>query len=385
MASSVTVKSFPGFLTGKKPAVGVRALQGAGSELVIDEHHFVRMLRVERKRTERSGKPFMLVLVESEDEFSSYELLGGVIGALESSSRETDSLGWYQTGSILGLLFTELGTSDPSVLEMIFEKLAATLRSRIGAEDAEKIRVTYHIYPENIDDRTKGSADIRLYPDLPRQAASRKASYIAKRVLDVMGSLFAILLLSPVFLALAAIIKFTSKGPVLFRQTRIGQYGKPFTFLKFRSMHANNNSKIHEEYVKKLISGKGELKQADGKAGCFKLTNDPRITPIGRFIRKTSLDELPQFFNVLSGEMSLVGPRPPVPYEYEAYDVWHRHRMMEVKPGITGLWQVKGRSRTTFDEMVRMDLNYASNWSILTDLKILIQTPIAVVSGDGAH
>jgi lipopolysaccharide/colanic/teichoic acid biosynthesis glycosyltransferase len=133
-----------------------------------------------------------------------------------------------------------------------------------------------------------------------------------------------------------------------------------------------------------LIAGKGD-KQADGKNGSFKLTNDPRITPIGRLIRRTSLDELPQFFNVLMGEMSLVGPRPPVPYEYEAYDVWHRDRMMEVRPGITGLWQVTGRSKTTFDEMVRLDLHYAGSWSILMDLKILIQTPMAVFSGDGAY
>jgi exopolysaccharide biosynthesis polyprenyl glycosylphosphotransferase len=215
-------------------------------------------------------------------------------------------------------------------------------------------------------------------------ASSKKAAHVAKRILDVTGSLFAILLLSPVFLFLAAAVKLTSKGPVLFRQTRIGQYGRPFTFLKFRSMHANNNSKIHEEYVKKLIAGKGD-KHPDGKNGSFKLTNDPRITSIGRFIRRTSLDELPQFFNVLKGEMSLVGPRPPVPYEYEAYDVWHRDRMMFVKPGITGLWQVTGRSKTTFDEMVRLDLHYAGSWSILMDLKILIQTPKAVFSGDGAY
>ena len=150
-------------------------------------------------------------------------------------------------------------------------------------------------------------------------------------------------------------------------------------------MNANNNAKIHQEYVTKLIAGEGNLVQSDGEKQAFKLTNDPRVTPIGRFIRRTSLDELPQFFNVLSGQMSLVGPRPPVPYEYEAYDVWHRNRMMEVKPGITGLWQVTGRSRTTFDEMVRLDLKYAGSWSVAMDLKILLQTPKAVISGEGAY
>jgi exopolysaccharide biosynthesis polyprenyl glycosylphosphotransferase len=384
MATSVTVKTFPGFVNGKKAKMGTLEVEVAAHDLVIDEHHFVRMLRVERKRTERSGKPFMLMLIEAQDQFDASGVIGEVVAAVETSTRETDSLGWYQTGSILGVLFTELGTADQAILETIIDKVASSLRERLDPEQASKIHVSYHLYPEKIDNRSKGSTDIRLYPDLPRMAAKKRVAHVAKRVLDVTGSLFAILMLSPVFLFLVAAVKLTSKGPVLFRQTRIGQYGKPFTFLKFRSMYANNNSKIHEEYVKKLIAGKGD-KQADGKNGSFKLTNDPRITPIGRLIRRTSLDELPQFFNVLMGEMSLVGPRPPVPYEYEAYDVWHRDRMMEVRPGITGLWQVTGRSKTTFDEMVRLDLHYAGSWSILMDLKILIQTPMAVFSGDGAY
>src|SRR4029077_16034321 len=117
----------------------------------------------------------------------------------------------------------------------------------------------------------------------------------------------------------------------------------------------------------------------------FKLTNDPRVTRIGRFLRRTSLDELPQFLNVLKGQMSLVGPRPPIPYEVEVYETWHRRRLLAVKPGITGLWQVKGRSRTTFDEMVRLDLQYARNVSLRTDLSILLATPRAVLSGKGAR
>src|SRR5207302_5240845 len=136
-------------------------------------------------------------------------------------------------------------------------------------------------------------------------------------------------------------------------------------FLKFRSMYANNDPRIHQEYVARLIEGKADLKHAkDSKTGVYKLTNDPRITPLGGFLRKTSLDELPQFLNVFIGNMSLVGPRPPVLYEFQRYDVWHRRRVLELKPGITGLWQVMGRSKTTFDEMVRLDLKYARAWSI---------------------
>jgi len=171
----------------------------------------------------------------------------------------------------------------------------------------------------------------------------------------------------------------------LFRQKRIGEHGTPFTFLKFRSMFINNDSSEHKEYVRQLIAGQAEKKPANGNGtGVFKLTNDRRITPVGRILRRASLDELPQLINVLHGEMSLVGPRPPVPYEVEAYATWHRRRLLEAKPGITGLWQVYGRSRVEFDDMVRLDLRYARDCSPLLDLKILLQTPRAVMGGDGA-
>jgi lipopolysaccharide/colanic/teichoic acid biosynthesis glycosyltransferase len=135
-----------------------------------------------------------------------------------------------------------------------------------------------------------------------------------------------------------------------------------------------------------MIAGKAERNPAKGSPdGVFKLTKDPRITRVGAFLRRTSLDELPQFINVLKGEMSLVGPRPPVPYEVEAYDLWHRRRLLEAKPGITGLWQVMGRSRVNFDDMVRLDLQYARSWSPWMDIKILARTPVVVILGDGAY
>lgn len=385
MASSVGVKSLPYLWKSSNPASAVRSSFSAQTESVIGEQHFIRMLRVERKRTERSGKPFVLMLIGSDGLFEDADAASQVIKAVGSSIRETDTPGWYQSGSVLGIIFTEIGDAESPVINVISQKVAGSLREEVDAEIGQQLTLTCHVFPEKGDHHKKGPADVRLYPDLPEIAASKKTALTVKRSIDVLGSLLAILVLAPVFLLLAAIIKLTSSGPILFRQTRIGQHGRPFTFLKFRSMYANNDAKIHQEYVTKLIAGQGELKQVDGKQGAFKLTNDPRITAVGRFIRRTSLDELPQFFNVLSGQMSLVGPRPPVPYEYEAYDIWHRHRLMEVKPGITGLWQVTGRSRTTFDEMVRLDLKYASSWSILMDLKILFQTPIAVVSGDGAY
>jgi len=179
-------------------------------------------------------------------------------------------------------------------------------------------------------------------------------------------------------------IKLMSRGPVFFKQVRIGEQARPFTMLKFRTMHVNADHAIHHQFVTDFIKSGGAQVQEPGKSGLFKITNDPRITPIGRLLRKTSLDELPQFWNVLRGDMSLVGPRPPLAYEVEQYQPWHRHRVLDAKPGITGLWQVAGRSRTTFDEMVRLDIRYAKDRSLWTDLKILLATPKAVIAGKGA-
>jgi len=140
------------------------------------------------------------------------------------------------------------------------------------------------------------------------------------------------------------------------------------------------------EYVKQFIAGHVNPGAPGGNGNVvYKITDDPRVTRVGRFLRKTSLDELPQFLSVLRGEMSLVGPRPPIPYELESYDVWHRRRLVEVKPGITGLWQVNGRSRLRFDDMVRLDLKYAKAWSLVMDIKILLKTPRAVFSREGAY
>jgi lipopolysaccharide/colanic/teichoic acid biosynthesis glycosyltransferase len=192
--------------------------------------------------------------------------------------------------------------------------------------------------------------------------------------------------LAPLFAVISLAIKASSKGPVLFRQQRVGWYGKPFTFLKFRSMYDNNDDRVHREYVTKLIANESK-RQLAKKSGhqAYKLKNDRRVTAVGRILRKSSMDELPQLINVLIGDMSLVGPRPPLPYEVEVYQTWHRRRVMEVKPGITGLWQVTGRSRMRFDEMVRLDLRYATQWSPWLDLKILMLTPLAVLKGDGAY
>jgi exopolysaccharide biosynthesis polyprenyl glycosylphosphotransferase len=232
--------------------------------------------------------------------------------------------------------------------------------------------------------RTPGNRTLNFH--LVQRPNAKPVSNLTKRAMDIIGSVLALLLSAPVLLAIALAIRLTSKGPVFFRQKRIGQSGEEFVFLKFRTMHVNNDPRVHQEYVRQLISGSAQRHPEGGEGkGVYKLTRDSRITRVGRLLRRTSLDELPQLLNVLRGEMSLVGPRPALAYEVEAYDIWHRQRIVEAKPGITGLWQVNGRSRVTFDDMVRMDLQYARTWSPWMDLKILMRTPVAMFFGGGAY
>ncbi len=350
------------------------------------EAWFTRVLSLERKRTERSREPFLLLLLDISDAAKHHggcePLASELLGTLAALTRETDVTGWYRNGSVLGVIFTEIGGIDhvDAAIDSVMSKTAAALE-QFGEKISRSVVLSYHIFPEDWAGAKKGPrADARLYPDLVHDDSPHWLRSAGKRMLDVAGSTLALLLLLPVFVLIATVIRTTSKGPALFRQERIGQFGKSFEFLKFRSMYTANNHQIHEQYVKQLIQGREGI----AENGIFKIQNDPRVTPVGRFLRKTSLDELPQFWNVLKGEMSLVGPRPPLPYEVGVYDIWHRRRLLEAKPGITGLWQVSGRSRTCFDHMVRLDLHYTRSSSLRLDLKILLQTPRAVLAGDGA-
>jgi lipopolysaccharide/colanic/teichoic acid biosynthesis glycosyltransferase len=357
---------------------------------MLQEQAFVRMISLERKRSERSRKPFVLMLLDTGHPLASGKSgkpLEKILAALAVATRETDVTGWYKNHFIVGVMFTEIGSAERDrIVSTMVARVSETLRSHLTAEQFQQLSVSFHVFPEDWDhEASTRPSDPALYPDLSDRDKTRRGSNALKRVMDVAGSLVALVGLSPAFLAIAAAVKLTSKGPIFFRQRRIGQYGAPFVFLKFRSMYVNNDSGIHEDYVKKLIAGTAQANpdESDGEK-IYKLTSDPRITRVGGFLRKTSLDELPQFLNVLLGQMSLVGPRPPVPYEVEAYDVWHRRRLLEAKPGITGLWQVSGRCRVKFDDMVRLDLHYARHRSPWMDLKILARTPGAVVTGDGA-
>jgi lipopolysaccharide/colanic/teichoic acid biosynthesis glycosyltransferase len=348
------------------------------------------MLRLERKRTERSQRRFVLMLLDAcgllrADE--SRETLHKVMATLSHSVRETDIKGWYKDDSVIGVIFTEVGAADgKSVANALLTKVTNALSTTLSIEEINEVKLSFHVFPEQSNGNgTGGPTDPTLYPDLQQTDDPKRAARLIKRSIDIAGSLFALMLTSPFLIIVAAIIKLTSKGPVLFRQERIGQYGRTFTFLKFRSMYFANDHTIHKDYVRRLIAGAAGSQEDGQMSEVFKLKDDPRVTPFGKFLRKTSIDEIPQFLNVLSGSMSLVGPRPPIPYEFEAYEMWHRQRLVAVKPGITGQWQVGGRSRTTFDEMVRMDLKYSNSWTVWGDVKILSQTPRAVLSGVGAY
>lgn len=218
---------------------------------------------------------------------------------------------------------------------------------------------------------------IRLFRE-PLSSSAR----ILKRTFDLISAALAIILLFPLWLLIALLIKLDSRGPVFYTQERVGMDGRLFLLYKFRTMKAGSDPQLHREYQRAFIAGRAEANLGDNQKPTYKLLADPRITRIGKLLRRTSLDEVPQLLNVLLGDMSLVGPRPPIPYEVEAYELWHRKRL-DMKPGLTGLWQVSGRNRLPFEEMVRLDLFYIENWSLLLDCKIILRTGFVMIGGEG--
>jgi exopolysaccharide biosynthesis polyprenyl glycosylphosphotransferase len=357
--------------------------------------YFHALLENERKRCERSDGSVLLLLFDLtafEDVSEIDRVARSITERLAHLTRQTDVKGWYTDHAVVGVLFTELAGKLKNAKKtplQIVNKCCSNLNSWLGVERYSKIEITWQVFPETFPLFTDGDeSDVIGGSHEPRGKDRRGLSLLTKRFIDIAGSLTAIIWLAPVFVAISVLIKITSEGPVLFKQERVGFKGKRFMLLKFRSMQVDNDPTIHKEYVKNLINGgKNGTSQhgQDAASVTYKIKDDPRVTPIGRILRKTSLDELPQFINVLKGDMSLVGPRPPIAYECEDYDVWHRNRVLNMKPGITGLWQVYGRSRTTFDEMVRMDIRYIREWSLWLDLKIIFKTPLVVFMGHGAY
>jgi lipopolysaccharide/colanic/teichoic acid biosynthesis glycosyltransferase len=377
--------------TPRAVAVPVRASarprgQWPGRPLVIGEGLFKDVLIREQKRSNRFEESFVLVVVSCRDRQSDASMWKRIVKGLSAAKRDTDVLGWLEEDSAIGLIVPELGGVDASFARDVESRVQASLATVLDADARADLSIAIH--------RHDGSHSPAADPERDVAAAIPAALHVSvgdivrsglKRGLDIAASAALLFLLSPLFALIAILMKLKSPGPIFFGQARVGESGKPFTMFKFRTMHVNNDPSIHQAFVSQFIKAGAPNGGDAGADAPFKIVNDPRVTSIGRILRSTSLDELPQFWNVLRGDMSLVGPRPALRYEVEQYKPWHYRRVLEAKPGITGLWQVSGRSRTTFDDMVRLDLRYAKKSSAWTDIKILLATPRAVIMGKGAH
>jgi lipopolysaccharide/colanic/teichoic acid biosynthesis glycosyltransferase len=350
------------------------------TEAPLDEPLFRSALGRQRKRADRFNEAFALATVEV-----TASSAGPVAESLRAATRDTDVVGWLEQDAVLGIVLPEVPSAAEKAVDRIEKRLKRELARRVGPFSAESVTIRWYLHqaPDARGNRASLNEADPLLDHIRQVQRQRTVLDALKRGLDIAASLGLMLFLLPVFILVAALVKLTSRGPVLFRQVRVGQLARPFTMLKFRTMYVNNDSAVHQQFVTDFIKTSAAKKDSAG-AGFFKIKNDPRITRVGHVLRKTSLDELPQLWNVFRGDMSLVGPRPPLFYELEQYQPWHWRRVLEAKPGVTGLWQVTGRSRTTFDEMVRLDLRYVRTRNFWTDVRILLATPRAVMTGKGA-
>ncbi len=328
---------------------------------------FHALLNHERSRSDREGSEFSLVVLDVTGLESNGRGIQLVARTIKAKMRSIDEFGWLDSRNI-GILL-------PVTKNEGGRRFAHRLCDSIPTPPSPIPSMVY-TYPAHwlpgsdadIGDESGGDGH-------PNEKAIGnvfcKRVPVWKRGIDFVGSLLLLFLLSPLFLLLVSYIKAVSPGKAFFRQQRVGYRGKLFTFMKFRTMHENNNADAHRQYWKELIKSDKPMEKLD----CGR---DPRIIPGGKIIRKACLDELPQLFNVLRGEMSLVGPRPCIPYEAEEYLRWHRHRF-DILPGMTGLWQVSGKNKLSFEQMVRLDISYANRMSPLRDLKILLLTVPAII------
>ena len=345
---------------------------------LLPKNHFLTRLRIEKRRVDRSKAPLSVVLFSFQDRnVENNTKTQEFLKSLQKNTRETDIKGWLEN-DVLGLILPD---TDGEGAAKYIEKIR-------NGNGGSAFSVVTGTYPDDLFRKLLADASTQpdLFPiNLDESEEPRKIELALKRAVDILGAVVGLVLFSPIMLVISLAIKLTSPGPVIFTQNRFGKKGVRFPFYKFRSMYWNVDDQIHQEYVTSLIKGEHEkINQGDEEKPLYKIKSDPRVTRVGKIIRKASIDELPQFFNVLKGEMSLVGPRPPIPYEVEKYEPWHLRRILEVKPGITGLWQVDGRSKTSFDDMVRLDLRYVQSWSLWLDIKILLKTIRAVVRPSGA-
>jgi lipopolysaccharide/colanic/teichoic acid biosynthesis glycosyltransferase len=337
------------------PGDAVRGRDGLNPPVI-----FQALLRRERSRSERDGSQFALVVFDVSGTNGDGRGVRQAALRIRETMRSIDEIGWIDHVRI-GVLLPVTSIEGGRVFAQ-----------RVGGP----LPFSVYGYPEHWlpghEDPADAASPAAEHAGPSLRAVFSRAIPAWKSCLDIAGSLFFIVLLSPLFLLMAIYIKAVSPGKALYRQKRVGYHGRIFTFIKFRTMHENNQPDVHREYLKELIRSGRPMEKLDGG-------RDPRIIPGGKIIRKMCLDELPQLFNVLRGEMSLVGPRPCIPYEAEEYLRWHAHRF-DTLPGMTGLWQVSGKNRLSFEQMIRLDIAYTNRLSLLRDLEILLRTGPAIVA-----
>ena len=372
--------------------------RGRTAKVLLAQRELGARLEEERMRSDRTALPLSVILCDvaavgrwlgGPEEFERF--LSEFSRMLQGGLRRVDIKGWHDRARVAVVMPATPGSGARVVLERLRGWVERYLKGRgIPASPGPLFEVA--TYPEAV--RGLAAANGHARPQAADPAAIlfaggkslRGVGRVMKRAFDVAGALLLLLVSLPLMVAAALAAGLSSPGPALFRQVRLGEGGRPFLYYKFRSMYVGNDDRLHRDYTRRLIEGEVRTLNNGGEGELLlKLAADPRVTPVGRWLRRSSLDELPQLFNVLRGDMSLVGPRPPLPYEVRHYRDWHLRRILSAKPGLTGLWQVSSRSSSSFDEMVRMDLRYADTWSPWADIKILLQTVPAVLSAKGAY
>ncbi len=395
-----------------KPPVGLRQAQGLSSIHSAGQFHAI--LEREKARVERNAHQFSLVLFEVSKAGQNVSQMRYLTHSLANRMRWTDEVGWFGDERI--------GVILPDTSAVGAERLAESVCEAVTAKSSPP-EYTIYTYPSASFPNGNGhSAQLNFADLFPQWGTGMSRDFLVsagrdgqrssafgakklssditpndsawpqelepfflqqtriwKRAFDILCSIVTLIILSPLFLLLSLLIKLVSKGPVFFKQQRVGYKGQTFTMWKFRTFRVNADAAEHKQYVTELINGAAQNGTVAEKKPMTKLDNHDKRIPFGKILRKMCVDELPQLINVFRGEMSLVGPRPPLVYEVDQYLPWHYSRF-DVLPGMTGLWQVSGKNRLTFNEMVRLDIQYSRRQSVWLDTKILLKTPLAIVS-----
>ncbi len=361
-------------------------LRDVDNELFLPREVFRKIIGRERDRANRTGEIFSMVVFVLSDNRANQGDLKLLTEILSPRVRTIDAVGWVDSQHV-GILLPETKYDGAChFAEKICHEILLVRtppKFEIVTYPSDKFNDQENITSNTLSEKSKSKRKGEpLWGGWGFAKSQENVDYmfcltkrILKRNFDFLGAVVCLFVFSPLFLAISTLIKVVSPGPIFYKQQRIGYAGQPFTFLKFRSMCSDADTHNHQEYLAQLI--KSESNGSGSDAPMSKLDHDPQIIPLGNLLRKSCLDELPQLINVLRGEMSLVGPRPPIPYEVKEYLSWHRGRFDAI-PGMTGLWQVSGKNKLSFRDMVRLDIRYARERSLWLDVKILFRTPLAI-------